>query len=97
MTSKMDVDKEELVIMQEKDFTSQKFKETKETETRKGYRIAYEKRRGIWYLISQRKDEVEDTRKQILVHKSLREKVMEMTHYSLFGRRLGVSKTERRI
>ena len=82
-----------------KEVTSKKAvdKEAKGTETRKGYRIAYEKRRGIWYRIRQRKDEAEDTRKQILVAMSLRAKVMEVAHNSLFGGDLKVKKTEDRI
>ena len=92
-TSKMAVDKEELVRLQE-DSTLQKFKEAKGTETGKGYRITYEKRGGIWYRIRQRKYEVGDTRKQILVPKSLRAKVMEVALDSLFGGHLGVKKTE---
>ena len=43
----MAADKEELVKLQEEDSTLQKFKETKKTETRKGYRFSYEKRGGI--------------------------------------------------
>ena len=97
VTSKMAVDKEELVRLQEEDSTLQKFKETKGTETRKGYRIYYEKRGGIWYRVRQRKDEVGDTRKQILMPKSLRAKVMEVAHGFLFGGHLGVKKTEDRI
>ena len=45
--SKMSVDKKELFKLQEKDFAFQKFKETKETETGKGYTISYEKRGGF--------------------------------------------------
>ena len=93
----MAVDKEELVKPQKEDSTLQKFKETKRTETRKSYRISYEKRGGIWYRVRQRKDEVVDDLKQILVPKSLRAKVMEAAHDSLFGGYLGVKKTENRI
>ena len=59
--------------------------------------VSYEKREGIWYRIRQRKDDVGDPRKQILVPKSFREKVMRVTHDSLFGGHLGVKKTENRI
>ena len=97
MTSKMVVDKEELVRLQEEDSMLQKFKGAKETKTRKGYRISYEKRGRTWYRIRQRKDEVGDTRKHILVPKPLREKVMEVTHDSLFGRHMRVRKTENGI
>ena len=92
VTSRMAVDKEELVRLQEEDSTLQKFKETKETVTIKGYRISYKKRGRIWYRVRQRKDEVEYTRKQILMPKLLRAKVMEVAYESLFGGHLGVKK-----
>ena len=53
MTSKMAVDKEELVRLQEKDSTLQKLKKAKGTETKKGYKSS-EKHGGIWYRIRQR-------------------------------------------
>ena len=59
--------------------------------------FSYEKRGGIRYRIRQRKDDVGDPRKQILVSKSLRERVMVVAHDSLFGGQLGVKKTEDRI
>ena len=62
MTSKMAVDKE-LVRLKEKNSALQKFKEAKGTQTRKSYRIAYEKRGGICYRVRQRKDVVGDTQK----------------------------------
>ena len=92
----MAVDKEELVRLQDEDSTLQKIKEAKGTETRKGYGISYEKRGGIWYRVRQQKNEVGDTRKQILVPKLLRER-MEVANDSLFGGHLGVKKTEDRI
>ena len=47
VTSKMAIDEEELVGLQEEDSSLQKFKEAKGTKTRKGYRIACEKHGGI--------------------------------------------------
>ena len=52
MTSKIAENKEELVRLQEEDSTSQKLK-AKGTETRKRYRISYQKRREIWCRIRQ--------------------------------------------
>ena len=59
--------------------------------------VSYEKRGGIRYRVRQKKDHVGDPRKQILVPRSLREKVMGVAHNSLFGGHLGVKKTEDRI
>ena len=59
--------------------------------------VSYEKRGGIWYRIRQRKDDVGDPRKQILVPKPLRKTVMGVAHDSVFGGHLGVKKTEDRI
>ena len=59
--------------------------------------VSYEKRGGIWYRIRQRKNEVGETRKQILVPKSLTEKVMEVARDSWFGEHLEMKKTEERI
>ena len=93
---KMSINKKDLMEMQEEDPTLQKLKQVKGTETRKGYVISYEKR-GIWYRIRQRKDDIVDCHKQILVPKSSRERAMGVAHDSLFGGHLGVKKTEDRI
>ena len=85
VTDKMSINKKDLIKTQEEDPTLQKLKQLKRTDTRKGYVVSYEKRGGIWYRIRQRKDDVGDPRKQILVPKSLREGVMGVAHDSLFG------------
>ena len=98
VTDKMSINNKDLIEMQVEDRTSlQKLKQLKGTETRKGYVVSYEKRGGIWYRILQRKDDIGDSRKQILVPKSLRERVMGVAHDSLFGGHLGVKKTEAQI
>ena len=85
VTDKMSINKKNLIKMQEEDPTLQKLKQLKGTETRKRYVVSYEKRGGICYRMPQRKDDVGDPRKQILVPKSLKERVMGMAHDSLFG------------
>ena len=97
VTDKMSINKNDLIKMQEEDSTLQKLKQLKGTETRKGYVVSYEKRGGIRYRIRQRKDDVGNPRKQILVPKTLRERVMGVAHDSLIGGQLGVKKTENRI
>ena len=96
VTDKMSINKKDLIKTQEEDPTLQKLKQLKGTETRKGYVVSYEKRGGIWYRIRQKKDDVGDPRKQILVPKSLGG-VMGVAYDSLFGGHLGVKKTEDRI
>ena len=97
VTDRMSINKKDLIKMQEDDPTLQKLKQIKGTEIRKGYVVSYEKRGGIWYRIRQRKDDVGGPRKQILVPKSLRERVMGVVHNSLFGGHLGMNKTEDRF
>ena len=67
VTDKMLINKKDLIKMQEEDPTLQTLKRLKGTETRKGCVVSYEKRRGIWYRIRKRKNDVGDPRKQILV------------------------------
>ena len=97
VTDEMSINKKDLIKMQEEDLTLQKLKQLKGTETRKRYVVSYEKQGGIWYRIRQKKDDVGDPRKQILVPKSLRERVMGVAHDSRFARHLGLKKTEDRI
>ena len=94
VTEKMSINMKDLIKMQEEDPNLQKLKQLNGTETRKEYVVSYEKRGGIWYRIRQRKNDVGDPRKQILVAKSLRERVMRVAYDSLFGGRLVVKKTE---
>ena len=47
VTDKMSINKKDLIKMKEEDPTLQKLKQLKGTETRKGYEVSYEKRRGI--------------------------------------------------
>ena len=96
-TDKMSINKKDLINRQEEDPILQKLKHLKGTETRKGYVVSYEKRGEIWYGIRQRKDDVGDPRKHILVPKSLREIVMGVVHDSFLGGHLGVKKTEDRF
>ena len=96
VTYKMSINKKDLIKMQEEYPTLHKLKQLEGTETRNGYVVSCEKQGGIWYRIRQRKDDVVDPRKQILVPKFLRERVMGMAHDSLFGGHLEVKSTEDR-
>ena len=59
--------------------------------------MKFEKRQGILYQTRRRIDGLGETWKQIMVPKSLRIRVMEVTHDSIFGGHLGVKKTKDRI
>ena len=65
---------------------------------RKGdYEIKYENRRGILYRIRSRVDGLPECSKQIMVPKTLRRKVIEVAHDSIFGGHFGIKKTRDRI
>ena len=69
-----------------------------EDAVRKGnYKIKYEKRRGVLYKIRNRVDRLGECSKQIMVPKTLRRKVMEVAHDSIFGGHLGIKKPKERI
>ena len=89
VTDKMSINKKDFIKIQEEDPTLQKLKQLKGTETRKGNVVSYEKRGRLWYRIRQRKDDVGNPRKQILVPKSLIERVICVAHESFFGGHLG--------
>ena len=59
--------------------------------------MKFEKRQGILYRIRRRIDGLGETWKQIMVPKSLRLRVMEVAHDSIFGGHLGVKKTKDKI
>ena len=58
------------------------------------YEIKYEKRRGVLHRIWNRVDGLRECSKQIMVPKTLRRKVMEVTHDLVFGGHLGIKKTK---
>ena len=51
--------------------------------------MKFEKRQGILYRIRRRIDGLGETWKQIMVSKSLRIRVMEVAHDSIFGGHFG--------
>ena len=66
-----------------------------EDAVRKGdYEIKCEKRRGVSYRIRKRVDALGKCSKQIMVPKTLRRKVMEVAHDSIFRGHLGIKKTK---
>ena len=97
VTAQTSVTKDELEKLQQEDTTLEKYVNLKDVVRKEDYEIKYEKRRGILYRIRSRVDGLDECSKQIMVPKTLREKVMEVAHDSFFGGHLGIKKTKDRI
>ena len=97
VTAQISVTKDELAKLQQEDTTLEKYVNLKDTVRKGDYEIKYEKRRGILYRIRSRVDGLGECSKQIMVPKTLRKKVMEVAHDSIFGGYLGIKKTKDRI
>ena len=95
VTSRYSVTKEELFRMQNEDLKP--FTEQKKTVKRGEFAVKFEKHRGILHQIRHRSDGLVETEKQIMVPKSLRHRVMEVTHDSMFGGHLGTKKMKDQI
>ena len=94
--TELQVTRDKLAELQEQDKSLKKFAELKDPMKRGQYEVNFEKRRKILYRV-RRSIDSEETCKQILVPKSLRRRVMEVAHDSMFGGHQGVKKTEDRI
>ena len=88
---------EELCKLQSKDDELKAFSRKKNLTKRGEFEVKFEKRQGILYRIRRRIDGLRETWKQIMVPISLRIRVMEVAHDSIFGGHLGVKKTKDRI
>ena len=84
VTAQTSVTKDELAKLQQEDITLEKYVDLKDTFRKRDYEIKYEKRRGILYRIRSRVDGLSECSKQIMVPKTLRRKVMEVVHDSIF-------------
>ena len=89
--------KNELVKLQHEDNTLEKYANLEDAVRKGDYKIKYKKRRGVLYRIRNRVDGLGECSKQIMVPKTLRRKVMEVAHDSIFGGHLGIKKTKDRI
>ena len=97
MTAQTSVTKDELAKLQQEDTTLEKYVDLKDAVRKGNYDIKYEKRKGILYRIRSRVDGLGECSKQIMIPKTLRKKVMEIAHDSIFGGHLGIKKTKDRI
>ena len=82
VTAQTPITKNELPKLQQQNTTSENYLNLK--DAKKGYEIKLEKRRDILYRIRNRVDGLGGCSKQIMVPKTLRHKVMEVAHDSIF-------------
>ena len=97
ISSRFFVSREELCKLQSEDDELKAFFKSKDLTKRGKFEVKFEKRQGILHRIRRRIDGLGETWKQIMVPKSLRVRVMEVVHDSIFGGHLGVKKTKNRI
>ena len=97
VTAHTSIAKNELAQLQQEDTTLEKYADLGHAVRKGDYEIKYEKRRGVLYRIRNRVDGLGECSKQIMVTKTLRRKVMEVAHDSIFGGHLGIKKTKDRI
>ena len=89
--------REELGKLQSEDDELQAFSKKRDLTKHGEFEVKFEKCQGILYRIRRSIDGLGETWKQIMVPKSLRIRVMEVAHNSIFGGHLGVKKTNNRI
>ena len=97
VTAQTSITKDELVKLQQEDTTLEKHVDLKDVVRKGDYEIKYEKCRGILCRIRRRVDGLGEGSKQIMVPKTLKRKVMEVAHGSIFGGHLVIKKTKDRI
>ena len=91
------VSREKLCKLQSEDDELEAFSKKRDLTKHGEFEVKFEKRQGILYRIRRRIDGLGETWKHIMVPKSLRIRVMEVAHDSIFGGHLGVKKTKNRI
>ena len=85
--------KNKLAKLQKEDTALEECVNLKDAARKGDYEIKYEKRRGILYRIRSRVDGLGECSKQTMVPKTLRKKVMEVAHDSIFGGHPEINKT----
>ena len=88
------ITKDELAKLQQEYTTLEKYVDLKDAVKKGDYEIKYENWRGILYRIPNRVDGLGECSKQIMVSNTLRMKIMEVAHNSIFGGHLGIKKTK---
>ena len=97
VTTQTSITKNELAKLQQEDTTLEKYADLEDAVRRGDYEIKYERRKDVLYRIQNRVDGLGECSKQIMVPKTLRRKVMEVAHDSIFGGHLAIKKTKDRI
>ena len=97
VTAQTSITKNELAKLQQEDNTLEKYADLEDAVRKGDNEIKYEKRRGVLYRIRNRVDGLGGYSKQIMVPKTLRRKIMEVVHDTIFGGHLGIKKTKERI
>ena len=97
VTAQTSITKKELAKLQQEDNTLEKYADLEDAVTKGDYEIKYKKRSGVLYRIRNRVNGLGECSKQIMVPKTLRRKVMEIAHDSIFGGHLGIKKIKHRI
>ena len=97
VTSQTSITKNELARLQEEDNTLEKYADLEDAVRKGDYEIKYEKRRGVLHRIRNQVYGLGECSKQTMVSKTLRRKVMEVAHKSIFGGHRGIKKTKDRI
>ena len=92
VTAQISVTKDELAKLQQENTTLEKYVALKNIVRKGDYEIKHEKRRGILCRIRSQVDGLAECSKQIKVPKTLRRKVMEVAHNSIFGGHFGIKK-----
>ena len=88
------ITKDKLAKLRQEDTTLEIYVDLKDTVRKGNYEIKYEKPRCILYRIRSRLDGLGECSKQIMVSKTLRRKVMEVAHDSIFRGHLGIKMTK---
>ena len=97
VTTQTSITKNELAKLQQEDTTLEKYADLEDAVRKGDYEIKYKRRSGVLYRLRNRVDGLGECSKQIMVPKTLRRKVMEVAHDSIFGGHLGIKKTKDRI
>ena len=92
------VDREELIRLQRADESLEKYYSMKDVKVKDGKKTSFEEKNKVLYRMYQHPDTQHGkVTRQVVVPRSLRQRVMEVAHNSIMGGHMGVKKTVDRI